>query len=110
MQKNCTGALRVYSQIRSEKYPSVRKSMPRRLRPRSTQLEQKILIQAHDITMFAPLTQQSYNEKSGADRIYLDADQSGPHSYSKNQYPIFRPLIDIPVTTMLVHECFSPND
>ena len=33
------GALRVYSRIRSKKYRSVRKSMPRRLRPRLTQLE-----------------------------------------------------------------------
>ena len=110
VQLICPGALRVYSQIRIEKHRSVRKSMPRRLRPRSTQLEQEVLIQAHDSTMFAPLSQHS-NMKNMEPIGYISTPTNQVDTATRKiSIPIFRPLIDIPVTTMLVYECSSPND
>ena len=58
------GVLRVCRQVRNEKYRSVRRTIPCRLRARSPQSEEKVLLQTHCIAMLASLSQHSRNEKN----------------------------------------------
>ena len=54
----------VYRQVGNEKYRSVRRTLPCRLRARSPQSEEKVLLQTHCIAMLASLSQHSRNEKN----------------------------------------------
>ena len=49
-------ALRVYRQVRNEKYRSVLRTIPCRLRARLPQSEEKVLLQSHCIAMLASLS------------------------------------------------------
>ena len=60
--------------------------------------------------MYAQLSQHSHNENMEP-AGYISKPTSQVYTATgKISIPIFRPLIGIPVATMLAHECSSPND
>ena len=81
------GALRVYRQVRNEKYRSVRRTIPCRLQARSPQSEEKVLIQTHYNAMLPSLSQHSRNEKNELTKYTSTVTKSGRHSHNEKQYP-----------------------